>query len=369
MAEQDLDRNEQATPFKLERAREQGNVAKSMDVNAFAILAIATLACFAWLPFATRRLASLMAQIWHTAGADLTNPNTSAALFNACLDALMHLLAPLMLGVVLAAVLSNLAQIGSVFSFKPVTPDFTRLNPAQGFKRLFSMRVLYEAFKSVLKLGLLGGVFALSIKALLPSARGFAHVEGAAYLRMLIDLAGGLMAKLLAVLLVLAIIDWAWVRRDYAKRMRMSRREVKDEFKNREGDPRIRQRIRELRMQLLKRAQAARQVAKADVLITNPTHVAVAVSYHHGISPAPRVIAKGVGGLAAKMRDMAFKHQVPIVQSPSLARALYREVDDGGFVPEQWYPQVAKILVWVLAAKQARAGARANAGGTAGVGA
>jgi flagellar biosynthetic protein FlhB len=359
MAEQDLDRNEAATPFKLQRARERGAVAKSPDVNAFAILTVATLACFAWLPGATRDLAVLCSQIWHMAGADLADWNTVVALLKGVLHALLSLLAPLFVGLVCMAVLSNLAQSGPVFSVDPITPDFNRLNPAEGLKKLFSLRVLYEAFKSVLKLLLLGTVFAVALSALLPGVKGLSQVDGQGYLRVIYALTGGLMAKLLAVLLVLAAIDFVYVRREYAKRMRMSRREIKDEYKQREGDPRIRSRIKELRLELFKRSQAMREVSKADVLITNPTRVAVAISYQHGSSPAPRVVARGAGEMARKMRDVAYRHQVPIVQSVPLARALYRQVDDGGYVPEEWYPQVAKILVWVLAARRAREGVAA----------
>jgi len=354
MAEQDLDRNEAATPFKLQRARERGAVPKSPDVNAFAILAVATLACFAWLPQAARQLASLMKQLLGQLGSDLGNSAVVDSLLASSAASALHLLAPLFFGVVCVAVLANFMQSGPVLSAEPLKPDFGRLNPAQGFKKLFSLRVVYDAIKSVLKLLLLGGVFAAALVALLPGMPALWQVGAKAQLPVLMTMVAGLMAKLLAVLLVLAGIDFVYSRREYAKRMRMSRREIKDEYKQREGDPRIRQRIRELRVQLLKRSQAMRQLPQADVLITNPTRVAVAIRYEHGVSPAPKVVAKGAGSLARKMRDVAYRHRVPIVQSPPLARALYREADDGAFVPEQWYPQVAKILVWVLAARRAR---------------
>lgn len=354
MAEQDLDRNETATPFKLQRARERGSVPKSPDVNAFGVLVIATLACFAWLPSATQQLAGLVRQLLGALGSDLGNAEVINGLMDATLVATLKLLAPLFIGLVCVAILVNLMQSGPVFSAEPLKPDFDRLNPAQGFEKLFSIRVVYDAIKSVLKLLILGGVFAVALSTLLPGMTGLSQVGAKAYLPTLFSLLGGLMAKLLAALLVLAAIDFVYVRREYAKRMRMSKREVKDEYKQREGDPRIRQRIRELRVQMLKRSQAMRQLPQADVLITNPTRVAVAVSYEHGVSAAPKVVAKGAGSLARKMRDVAFRHQIPIVQSPPLARALYREADDGGYVPEKWYPQVAKILVWVLAARRAR---------------
>lgn len=363
--QQDLDRNEAATPYKLQRARERGSVAKSMDVNALAIAAVATLACFAWLPGATQDFAALMQRLIASAGTgdDLGNLATATALMAGAGSAAMRLMAPLLLAVACAAVVVNLAQSGPVFSAEAVAPDFTRINPAQGLKRLFSLRVLYEGFKSILKLGFLSAVFVAAVTDLLPGLTGLSQVGHRAYLPLLYDMGGGLLAKLLAVLLVLAAVDFAYTRREFARRMRMSRREVKDEHKQREGDPRIRQRIRELRAKMLQRAQSMRELPGADVLITNPTRVAVAIRYEHGVAPAPRVVAKGAGGMARKMRDLAFRHGVPIVQSPPLARALYRQADEGHFVPEQWYPQVAKILVWVLAARRARHGAQAAAGG------
>ena len=356
MTEQDLDRNEAATPYKLQRARERGSVSKSTDVNALAIVAVATLACFAWLPGATADFVVLMGRMLQSAGTDLGDWATANALLAEAISASMRLLGPLLLAVVCVAVVVNLAQSGPVFSFEPLSPDFTRVNPAQGLKRLFSLRVLYEAFKGVVKLGAMSIVFVTVMAALLPGVAGLTQVGHRAYLPMLYDLAGGLLAKMLAALLVRAAIDFVYSRREYAQRMRMSRREVKDEHKQREGDPRIRQRLRELRMKLFQRSQGMRQLPDADVLITNPTRVAVALRYEHGLAPAPRVVAKGAGGLARKMRDVAFRHGVPIVQSPPLARALYRQADEGHFVPEQWYPQVAKILVWVLAARRTRQG-------------
>jgi flagellar biosynthesis protein FlhB len=293
-----------------------------------------------------------MARTWQSAGLEIRNATTATDLVNGAVQALLTVLAPLFIGIALAAVLANLAQTGPVFSAKPLTPDFSRVNPAQGFKRLFSLRLLFESGKSVLKLLLMGAALALTVTYLLPAAPAFSQVHGAAYLRLLTDLTGSLMSRMLGVLLLIALVDLLFVRREFARRMRMSRRELKDEFKQREGDPRIRQRIRELRLEMLKRSRSLRRVSEADVLVTNPTHVAVALQYRHGTSPAPQVIAKGTGGLAHKMRDLAFTHRVPVVQSPPLARALYQEVENDGFVPEHWYPQVAKILVWVMAARQ-----------------
>jgi len=153
---------------------------------------------------------------------------------------------------------------------------------------------------------------------------------------------------------VLAIMDLIYTRWEFGKQMRMSAREVKDEYKHREGDPRVRRRLRELRMERLKQSKALGQVKSADVLVTNPTHVAVALRYDREREAAPSVLAKGAGALAAQMRELAYRHGVPVVQNPPLARALYRRAQIGGLVPEEWYPVAAKILVWVYAARDAR---------------
>jgi flagellar biosynthetic protein FlhB len=129
---------------------------------------------------------------------------------------------------------------------------------------------------------------------------------------------------------------------------------VRDEAKNRDGDPRIRAKLRELRKEMLKRSKALRRLPGADVLITNPTHLAVALSYEHGKAGAPQVVAKGAGDIARKMREVASRHHIPIVQNRPLARALFREVDYDGYVPEKWYPQIARIMVWVYAMRETR---------------
>ena len=360
MADQDLDRNESATPYKLEKARERGSVAKSMDVNGVAVLAVATLTLMALGEQTVWRFSRLAADMLGSAGARLDSVDDAGRLLRRALVEGVSAIAPLLLALVVAAVLANVAQSGFVLSVEPIKPDFNRINPTTGFKRIVSLRSLYETGRSVLKLALIGSVAWAAVHAALPRLLAFAHVDASRFPHAFIELLGTLLLKLMVVLLLIAGIDLVFARRQFARHMRMSRRDIKDEHRHREGDPRIRQRIRQLRAQLLKRSQALRELPGADVLITNPTRVAVALRYEHGVSPAPCVIARGAGSLAAKMRDVAFRHQVPIVPSPVLARALYRETDDGGYVPERWYGQVAKILVWINAAKRQRHAALAR---------
>jgi flagellar biosynthetic protein FlhB len=148
--------------------------------------------------------------------------------------------------------------------------------------------------------------------------------------------------------------DVVFTRRDFARQMRMSRRELKDEYKNREVDPRIRARLRELRRELLKRSRSLRNTRNADVVLTNPTHVAVALQYRHGEMEAPRVVAKGAGQLAAAMRAIAGRHEIVVVQNPPLARRLFREAPLDAYLPVSFHAEVARIMVWVLAMRQQR---------------
>jgi flagellar biosynthesis protein FlhB len=213
---------------------------------------------------------------------------------------------------------------------------------------------IFEAVKSTLKLGALLAVAYGALWALLPGATKLLTVPARGLIFEVFGHTGSLAAKLCVVLAVFTAADLMFARWDFMRTMRMSRREVEDEHKHREGDPRIRSRLRELRLKYLQRARSIASVPKANMLITNPTHVAVALRYEHGVMAAPQIVAKGAGRLAARMRDVAYRSRVPIVHSPILARALFKEVEQEAYVPEKWYPQVAKLLVWLQAAQRAQ---------------
>ncbi|PHV12883.1 flagellar biosynthesis protein FlhB [Chitinimonas sp. BJB300] len=354
MAEQELDRNEQATPFKLEQARKKGSVAKSQDAVYVAVLCalVIFLYSFGWQAI-NRFLSVAQITLGHAGRNDWSQGGVVAWLCAALLACLQPFL-PLLLALMIAAILASLAQTGPVFSTHPIKPDFNRLNPAAGFKRLFSIKVIYEGFKSVVKLTLIGIVLTLALSELLPLFMALPNMDARHYAAVLLDTSAALLFKLALVALILAILDMAYTRWEFGRQMRMSARELKEEHKQREGDPRIRARLRELRMEVLKRTQGVARVAEADVLITNPVHFAIAVKYKHGEMAAPLVIAKGAGKLAAKLREAAYRHDVVVVQNPPLARALFKQVDSDQYVPESLYPDVAKILVWIYAMRAAR---------------
>jgi len=350
--DQEQDKTEEATPFKLREAKKRGQVSKSQEINSFLIMSAAlSLAFIAGEKMITGQLA-LDRALLSSAHRVRLEPASIMGWMKTVTAGLFDVYWPLIGLILITGILANLFQTGPVFSFFPIKPDMKRINPVEGFKRLFSMKLVFEAFKSILKVLLFGAVVYFSVMALMPSLMTLVGVNPEQYARFLLDSARGLMFKLLLVLLLVAAIDMAYTRWDFSKKMRMSRRELKDEVKRREGDPQIRAKRRGLQKEAVKRAGSLSRVPEADVLITNPTHLAVALKYRRGTMVAPQVIAKGAGELAGKMKLVAREHRVPIVENKPLARKLFKKVDIEQGIPEALYPAVAKILVWVFALRE-----------------
>jgi flagellar biosynthetic protein FlhB len=354
MSGQDLDRNQAATPYKLEKARERGQVAKSPDVVAVVVFTSA-MVFLTWQGWPTwREQFRLDRALLAQAALMEASPSSLWSLVEHMLVGGMKLAAPFFVTLLLAAVLGNLLQTGPVLSIEPIKADWTRINPVTGLKRLFSLRTLFVAARTLLKLLLLAVVVYQALKSLAPHFYTVADLAPVGIVRTLLDDLASLGLKIALMLGFIALLDLIYTRREFAKQMRMSRRELKDEVKHREGDPRIRARLRELRREMLKRSLALRKTRNADVLITNPTHVAVALRYVHGQMQSPQLIAKGAGLMAAEMRRIAARHAIPIVQNPLLARTLFHDLPVDHSVPPDLYAQVARIIVWVFAMRDAR---------------
>lgn len=352
MADQDLDRNEAATPHKLEEARKRGQAPKSPDVVGAVVLAVAAL----YLSGSAYGLLEAQFRFDHALFTmATTHSRNDAALWQLVASATRHavaLLLPLLGAIVVAAIVANVAQTGFIFSTHPITPDWQRINPATGFRRVFSIRTLFDAARTCVKFLVLSLVAIMVLKALLPNLQ---HVRGddpLAFVRALLEASASLGLKLILALGIIALVDMAYNRREFAKKMRMSHRELRDEAKHREGDPRIRSRMRELRRELLKRSRSVGNTKDADLLITNPTHVAIALKYRHGDMEAPLILAKGSGATAALMRTIAARHRIPVVRSPRLARALHAEMEVDQSVPPRFYGDLAPLVVWLLAMRQ-----------------
>jgi flagellar biosynthesis protein FlhB len=353
MAEQEQG-SEEATPFKLREAQKRGSVAKSMDVNSLAAIAVLAAVIAFWGKSLAHDHLVLARHVIEFAGRlDFSPPNVYAWLRTVGWAALAGLL-PLFVLLVVLGILSSVLQTGPVFSTHPLKPDFNRLNPVEGLKRLFSKKLIFETLKGVLKMALLGSALYLVLAHSLQSFTVISQVDGRGLLPVLIAQAMRVIAALLPIVALIAFADFIWTRWDFMGRMRMSRREMRDEVKQREGDPRIKSRIKELRQEMLKRGKALTRVKDADVLITNPSHLAVALMYRKGEMSAPRVVAKGAGDLAAAMRALARKSGVPIVENRPLARRLFRSAGLEQPIPEDAYQEVARVLAWIYAARTAR---------------
>ena len=353
MAEQEQNRSEQATPFKLREAKKRGSVAKSMDLNSVFMLAalLGALHLLVW-PAARRQLGLDALLFQQAASFGFSQQQASAWLMRAGLETVWMLL-PLFAVLMVAGILSALVQHGPVFSVQPIKPDFSRINPAAGFKRLFSKRALFDLVKNMFKLVVFGWVLYLAIVDLLPGLMRLLNVDAHAYAQRTLGDIAGLVFKLLLALLALALIDLLYTRWEYADKLRMSRRELKDEVKQREGDPKIKARIRELQNELRKKSRALKNIPDSDVLITTPTHLGVAILYRHGQMAAPAIVAKGAGDLVERMKIVARRHRVTIVENRRLAQALHK-LDIHDAVPEAHYAEVARILIWVQEARKSR---------------
>lgn len=355
-SEQDQDRTEPATPYKLKEARNRGQVSKSLEINSLLLMAAALLVSYAMGERLVTQQLVLSRKLLSEAHKISLNGANSLSLFKFTYESLLGFLWPFIGAVMITGILANVFQTGPVFSFFPIKPDVNRLNPVQGFKRVFSKKLLFESVKTVLKIFIFGAVIYFALAALMPAVMAMVDTDPKVYPFVLLDHARGLVFKLLMVVLLVALVDLIYSRWSFGQQMRMSRRDLKDEVKRREGDPQIRVRRRQLQREMVIRAGALNRVPEADVLITNPTHLAIALKYERGEMAAPQVIAKGAGELAAKMREMARRHEVPIVENKPLAKALFRISRIDERVPDDLFPAVAKILAWIYLQREQRLG-------------
>jgi flagellar biosynthetic protein FlhB len=347
--ERDEERTEPATPRRREEARERGQVARSADLSSAVILLAAVLALrFLGRPLVGSVFSSAAAVLEGLAFVD-GDPSRLLSQFGGAFGAVLLGFLPFA-GVLLAAALgANLAQVGFLFTAGPLTPDLSRIDPVSGFGRLFSLRGLARLLGGLFKVSavavvVLWTLWAERVRLIELSGLDFEQILAAAVeLMMTMSLRAALL------LLVLAIADYGFQKWQHERDLRMSKRELREELRRYEGDPRIRERRRAIQQQLaLQRMMVG--VPGATVVVTNPTHLAVAIRYEKSMD-APLVVAKGAEQLARRIRESALENGVPIVERKDLARALYRAVDVGQSIPPDLYQAVAEILAYVYRLK------------------
>ncbi|WP_438432457.1 flagellar biosynthesis protein FlhB [Gorillibacterium sp. sgz500922] len=344
------EKTEPATPKKRREAREKGQVAKSQELPGALVL----LACFASFSLFGGFMKDRYFLLFRSTFQDyllseVTVPNVVSLFGNLLREGLL-LLAPIFLVSVLVALLANFFQVGVLFTGDPMKPKFSKINPLQGFKRMFSPRALVDFLKSILKMTIVGFV----VYQTFWSERGKLLVLGQVPLReslsYVADLTVGLGIKIGVILAILAVLDYFYQKFDYEKNLRMSKQDIKDEYKKSEGDPLIKGKIREKQRRMAMQ-RMMQEIPNADVIITNPTHFAVALKYDASEMAAPRVIAKGADYVAQKIKERGKQHGIVLMENKPLARALFSQVEIGQAIPAELFQAVAEVLAYVYKLK------------------
>lgn len=357
---EELDASEPATPFKLEKARERGSIARSNEL-AFAFVLLACIGCTYGLGIKSiDGIARLLRGGLSLSSHESLNEASALNFLYSLGLYVVGVLAPVVFIIWVTALTVGVLQARGVFSTHPLTPDFSRLNPANGLKRIFSTKALHELWRSSAKITVIGVAMWLWAQRHVAEILRLPGQNPQTLERSGMGLFGSALALLTCIIFLFALLDWGLNRREFMKKMRMSKREIKDEHKEREGDPRIKKRLRELRMAWLNRARQLSKVRSASVLLVNPTHYAVALEYRHGKMPAPVITARGAGEFAARMRKEAYRHAVPVVENARLARSLFALPDSQVLVPEEHFDATARVLRWVFATR-GRESARSRA--------
>ena len=346
----DAEKTEEPTPKKIEDARKEGNVPKSQDTSSFVTLVVAIGATFALLPLIKEHLYRLYHYYTSLIGVEFSKE----LIFDiglTSLKELMIMILPLASVVALSGMIAAFMQFGFVFTTKPLEPKLSKIDPIKGLGKLFSLKKLIEGVKIVFKVSVvfvIAFIFLLGFIKELPTVINFPMQGQLSWLEDKIII---LVAVMLIIFFVLALIDLLIVRFQYFKDLKMSKQEIKDEHKQMEGDPQVKARIKKIQMEMAQK-RMMQNIPDADVVITNPTHYAVAIRYNKDKESAPRVVAKGVDQTAQKIKEIARENLIQIVENPPLARELYRLCDLDDTIPENLYRAVAEVLAFVYQAKK-----------------
>lgn len=341
----DQEKTEEPTAKKIEDARKEGNVPKSQDTSSFVTLVVAIGAFLALFPYIKERMFNLYRFCQSYVGVDIDKNDIHILMITIFREFALMVL-PLAAIVALSGVLAALMQFGFLTTTKPLIPDFKKIDPIKGIKNLLSIKKLVEGIKIIVKVALvltLAYYYLLDFTKELPSVVFFPIYDQLEWLR---DKALILIAVMLMLFLGLALFDLFFVRYNYFKELKMSKQEIKDEYKQMEGDPQVKARIKRVQMEMSKKRMMS-DIPSADVVITNPTHFAVAIRYDTEKENAPKVIAKGVDHLALKIKEIARENGVQVVENPPLARELYKKCEIDEMIPETMYKAVAEVLAFV----------------------
>ncbi|MFJ7638577.1 flagellar biosynthesis protein FlhB [Peribacillus sp. NPDC097264] len=344
------EKTEKATPKKRQDSKKKGQVAKSQDVNTSVNLITVFSVLLLMGPYMYNHLLSLMKKyLQNFTMADFSEEGMQVILLEILVE-MGLVLGPVFLAAVVAGILANVMQIGFMFSTESIQFKLEKLDPIKGFKRIFSMRAIVELLKSILKISFVGFVAFYVLWNRMEEIMILSQISVADAMATLADITIKVGYYAAVALLFIALLDYMYQKYDFEKNIRMSKQDIKDEYKNSEGDPLIKSKIRQKQRQMAAQ-RMMQEVPNADVVITNPTHFAIALKYDENEAEAPFVVAKGVDFVAQKIKYIAKENDVVMVENRPLARSLYDQAEVGQAIPEEFFKAVAEILAFVYKTK------------------
>lgn len=346
------EKTEKATPKKRQDARKKGQVLKSQDVSAAALLLITFLFLFFFAPFMLDGMLSFLLQAFQrNMLVETLTADVAMDMYVESLKEMAMLILPIMLVAVVAGIGANYLQFGLLFTTETLKFDLKKIDPIKGIKRILSVRAIINLIKSLLKVAFIGTVTTAVIWMNLDKVLSLTFhtpwetLTTVAYLTGIMGIAASLM------LIFIALLDFLYEKFEYEKQLKMSKQDIKDEYKNSEGDPLIKSKIKQRQREMAMR-RMMQEIPSADVVITNPTHYAIALKYDDESMDAPRVVAKGTDFVAQKIKMVAKENDVIMVENRPLARAMYDQVEIGETVPEEFFKAVAEVLAYVYRIKR-----------------
>ncbi len=348
--EQFQEKSEKATPRRKEKAREEGKVCRSMELNSAVMLCLGAATLYIVGPMLGNQLKDLMTHIFSQAPLMNITNESIMAFFSQRVINFFILMAPIFAVLMVVAYSINLLQVGFLFTTKTLEPKLDKLDITKGIKKLVSIRSLVQLVRDVIKISLIAYVGYRSITAELDTFYNLADNSVAVFAGAMGKMALTTVLELGAVILILALFDYAYQKYDFEKNIKMSKQDIRDENKDTEGSPQVKSRIRQIQREM-SRKRMMQEIPNADVVITNPTQIAVALKYNTDAMEAPMVVAKGERIIAAKIKEIAKEAGVPIVENKPLARALFKMCDIGSYVPGNLYRAVAEVLAYVYRQK------------------
>ncbi|KGP63288.1 hypothetical protein EP47_09140 [Legionella norrlandica] len=338
------EKSEKPTPYKLQKAKERGQVSKSIELSTTTSLLIMLGIISALWSKEFIEIKRVSQKILYYAPYFQFTLDNISKLHTTVLQQIIILWLPLAIGGVLAIILVNWIQFGIVWSTVPLVPNFKRFNVVQGFKKIFSIKTCFEAIKNSFKLILMFIFFGVVFKTQLTHLTQFILIQPYLYPRLMMSFLLKLIFQLLLLLVILSIVDKFYSIWSFKKDNRMTKREIKEEYKQKEGDPKIKQKIKQLQYKLRQKTASLVQVKTADVVITNPTHLAIALKYERHSMPAPKVVCKAENDMAIQAKKLAKKYDIPIVENKAFAQLLFRTIELNQWISRDMFPVAADIF-------------------------